>query len=87
MTHYLNTVFEGRGVKRTIEKKEDGFKVQMDILSKKMDVGTFDTKEEAYKGFSRYKEKYIKELAESCKGKVQDCVYNAMLNWKVEIAD
>lgn len=87
MTHYLNTVFEGRGVKRTIEKKEDGFKVQMDILSKKMDVGTFDTKEEAYKGFSRFKEKYIKELAESCKGKVQDCVYNAMLNWKVEIAD
>lgn len=52
-----------------------------------MDVGTFDTKEEAYKGFSRFKEKYIKELAESCKGKVQDCVYNAMLNWKVEIAD
>nr|DAG68035.1 MAG TPA: restriction endonuclease [Bacteriophage sp.] len=87
ITHYLNTIFEDRGVKRTIEEKEDGFKVQMNILSKKMYVGIFNTKEDAYKGFSRFKEKYIKDLAESCKGKVQDCVYNAMVNWKVEITD
>ena len=57
------------------------------ILNKKKDIGIFETKEEAYKGFSSYKEDYISELAESCKGKVQDCVYHAMLKWKVEITE
>ena len=87
MTHYLNTVFEDRGIKRTIKETDDGFRVWMMILNKKKDIGIFETKEEAYKGFSSYKEDYISELAESCKGKVQDCVYHAMLNWKVEITE
>ena len=87
ITHYLNTVFEDRGIKQTITETDNGFKVYMMILDKKQDVGIFQTKEEACRAFEEYKKKYIMDLAESCKGKVQDFVYNAMVNWKVEIAE
>ena len=81
MTHFLNTVFEERGIKSNITESKDGFKVYMMILNKKQDIGVFKTKEQAYSAFIEYKKKYIEELAESCKGKVQDCVYQAMLVW------
>ena len=81
MTHFLNTVFEERGIKSNIIESKDGFKVYMMILNKKQDIGVFKTKEQAYSAFIEYKKKYIEELAESCKGKVQDCVYQAMLVW------
>lgn len=38
-------------------------------------------------GVKAGKKDYILKLADSCKGKVQDCLYNAMVNWNVEIAD
>ena len=80
-------MFEDRGIKQTITETEDGFKVYMMILNKRQDVGIFQTKEEAYRAFADYKKKYVTELAERCKGKVQDSVYHAMMNWKVEIAE
>lgn len=86
ITHYLNTVFEDRGITRLITETKDGFKVTMMILNKKQDVGIYQTREEACDAFVKYKENYIEELAESCKGKVQDYVYDAMKNWKIDVA-
>ena len=87
ITHFLNTIFEDRGVKQLItQNKDKKYNVAMLILNKKQDVGVFDTKEEAVEALADYKKQYIVSVAESCKGKVQDCVYQAMLNWKVDIA-
>ena len=68
------------------QNKDKKYNVAMLILNKKQDVGVFDTKEEAVEALADYKKQYIVSVAESCKGKVQDCVYQAMLNWKVDIA-
>lgn len=87
ITHFLNTIFEDRGVKQLItQNKDKKYNVAMLILNKKQEVGVFDTKEEAVEALADYKKQYIVSVAESCKGKVQDCVYQAMLNWKVDIA-
>lgn len=87
ITHFLNTIFEDRGVKQLItQNKDKKYNVAMLILNKKQDVGVFDTKEEAVEALADYKKQYIVSVAESCKGKVQDCVYQAMLKWKVDIA-
>lgn len=84
--HYINTVFEDRGAKRNIvENKEKQYEVYMKILNKNISFGSFDNKEEAEKGYITGKKNYILKLAESCKGKVQDCLYNAMVNWNVEL--
>lgn len=84
--HYINTVFEDRGTKRRIvENKEKQYETYMTVLNKNISFGTFNTKEEAEKGYVTGKKNYILKLADSCKGKVQDCLYNAMVNWNVEV--
>ena len=86
MTHFLNTVFEDRGIESNIQQNDDGtYSVSMSVLNKKMDIGIFDSEEEAHKGFIDGKIDYICDLAEKCKGKVPDYVYEGMLNYKIEI--
>ena len=86
LTHYLNTVFEDRGIKSNIVQNENGtYTVSMIVLNKKMDIGVFDSEEEAHTGFIDGKIDYICDLAEKCKGKVPDYVYEGMLNYKIEI--
>lgn len=84
LTHYINTVFEERGIKNSIVKNDDNkYTVSFAILNKKIDLGVYDTEESAKQGLFDGKIKYIKELAESCKGKVQDYVYEAMLRYEI----
>lgn len=86
MTHFLNTVFEDRGIESNIQQNDDGtYSVSMNVLNKKMDIGVFDSEEEAHSGFIDGKIDYICDLAEKCKGKVPDYVYEGMLNYKIEI--
>lgn len=87
--HFTNTVFENRGLDTSIVLKNSTGKydVFMSILGKRVEVGTFDTEEEAKHGFIDYKQNYIREFAEKSKGKVPEKTYKAMMNWKVEITD
>ena len=84
--HFTNTIFESRGLETNIVLNNDTGKydVTMSILGAKKEVGSFDTHEEAQKGYIDYKQNYIKDIAEKCKGKVPYKTYLAMLNWKVE---
>ncbi len=86
MTHFLNTVFEDRGIESNIQQNDNGtYLVSMNVLNRKMDIGVFDSEEEAHTGFIDGKIDYICDLAEKCKGKVPDYVYEGMLNYKIEI--
>ena len=51
------------------------------------DVLTFDTEEEAFARYKGYKESFIKKMANQYRSKISDKVYQAMMNWKVEITD
>ena len=54
-------------------------------------LGTYLTKEEAFRVYKEYKEKIIKEVIDSYKGKIPEPYYsklrNAMYNYEVEIDD
>ena len=50
-------------------------------------LGRFDTPEEAFQAYKQVKESYIKEVAEKWKGDIDPRVYEALMNWKVEITD
>lgn len=50
-------------------------------------IGTYNTKEEAFYSYKYFKEKYIKEVADSYKELIPDVLYNAMYNWEVNIND
>lgn len=50
-------------------------------------LGYYDTPEKAFKVYKRVKEGHIKSLAEKWKGKIDDKVYESLLQWKIEITD
>ena len=50
-------------------------------------LGYFNTPEEAFRAYKKAKEAHIKLLAEKWKGKIDDKVYQALLEWKIEITD
>ena len=58
---------------------------------KKIYLGTYKTKEEAFRVYKEYKEKVIKEVIDSYKGRIPEPHYSrlreAMYNYKVEIDD
>lgn len=88
MSHFLNTVFEDRGIESNIKQNDNGtYSVSMSILSKRIDLGSFDSEDKAQEGYIEGKIAYIRELADKSKNKVPDCVYEAIMNWKIEIAD
>ena len=50
-------------------------------------LGTYDTPEEAFNAYKQAKEAHIKSLAEKWKDQIDNRVYEALMNWKVEIPD
>ena len=50
-------------------------------------LGTYDTPEEAFYAYKPVKEAHIKSLAEKWKGKIDSRVYEALMNWTIEITD
>lgn len=48
-------------------------------------LGTFDTLEEAYEKYSNKKEETIKRVADEYKARIPDKLYQALVNYKVEI--
>ena len=58
---------------------------------KQIPLGTYSTKEEAFQVYKNYKEKIIKEVIDSYKGKIPEPYYSrlrkAMYNYEVEIDD
>ena len=55
----------------------------------KVYLGTFDTPEAAFYAYKTAKEAYIKEVAQEYydKGLITRKVYNALMNWEIEITD
>lgn len=63
------------------------FKSQIKKGGKVFSLGYFNNPEEAFKVYKEVKEKYIKELALQWKGLIHENVYEALVNYKVEITD
>ena len=50
-------------------------------------LGLYETPEEAFKVYKQYKEQTIKDIAEEYKDVIPEVLYNAMINYEVEIED
>lgn len=85
--HFINTVFEKNGCKTNIKFNEytGKYEARISILGKTIDIGVFNTEEEARQAFIAYKQNYIKDIADKSKGKLPHKTYEAMKNWIVKI--
>lgn len=69
------------------DEERQKFRACMSFMGDRLKLGTFDTEEEAFARYKEYKEDLINDIAEQYKGEIPDKVYQAMINWVVEITD
>lgn len=93
---FINTLFTNGKANRGelplgVYKEEKGgnicYRACMAVNGKNIKLGTFKTPEEAFQKYKEYKEQYIKDTAKRYKNKIPYSVYEAMMNWKIEITD
>lgn len=88
----INIIFTRRNKKKSelpqgVSPNGLRFRSRIRIENKEVNLGTFDTIEEAFQAYKTAKEKHIKEVAEVWKPLITPEVYNAMYNYIVEITD
>ena len=69
------------------EKSRGKFQAYIRVYGKRKHLGRFDTPEEAFNTYKQAKEAYIKEVANKWKDKIDQRVYEALMNWEVSIDD
>ena len=70
-----------------VYKGGDKFRVCLKKDNKPVHLGTYRTPNEAFLAYKRAKEAYIKEVAEKYKSQIPHELYEAMMNYEVEIDD
>lgn len=92
--HEINTLFlnkkNGRGdlpIGVFYDKGKSKYRSNMAFMGKTIKLGTFNTAESAFARYKEYKEDFIKDIAEQYRDEIPDKVYQAMINWKIEIDD
>jgi hypothetical protein len=72
-----------------ITKSNDKYMARVSKYHKSVFLGSFDTIEEAFKVYKNERELYIREIAQKYfnDGKIARNVYEALMNYKVEITD
>ncbi len=95
----INTLFVKRNNDRgkspigTKFRKNGKYQVDCSIYdfkineSKSIYLGVYNTEIEAFNVYKEFKEKYIKEVANLYKDKIPQKLYNALINYEVEITD
>jgi len=68
-------------------KRFDKFESQVTLYGKMVYLGTFNTPEEAFCAYKEVKEAYIKDVADKWKDRIDPRVYDALMNYQVEITD
>jgi len=73
--------------KNKAEYRHQRYVVNVSNCNKNINLGYFDTVDEAFKTYKLYKEKHIKWVALTWKDKISEKVYNVLINYVVEIND
>lgn len=68
-------------------RKTGRFVAKVVLFDKNKHLGLFDTAEDAFQVYKKAKEVHIKEIAELWKDRIDSKVYQALLNWEININD
>ncbi len=70
-----------------VRKNHNGFQARVSVNGYTKSVGTYPTQKQAFLVYKEKKESYIKDLADKNKDNILPKVYNALINYVVEITD
>ena len=92
--HTINTLLLNCKRKRgkyplgvSYEKSKNKYRASLNVDGKNVKLGYYNTPEEAFLEYKRHKEALIIVMADRYKSKIPDKVYEAMMNWKIEMDD
>ena len=68
-------------------KRKRKYKATLSVSGKTTSLGHYNTEFEAFIAYKDGKEEHIKSLAEKWKDKIDVRVYEALMNWSIEITD
>jgi len=68
-------------------KKGNKYRSDCTVQNKQKSLGKFNTKEEAFNTYKKFKEKHIKQIADQYKNLIPQKLYDAMYKYEVEITD
>ena len=90
--HSINILFIKRDKARGecyigVTKHGNKFQANLNKDNKTIHLGLYTTHEEAFLAYKKAKEQYIKEVAEKYKDKIPYRLYEALMNYEVEIDD
>jgi hypothetical protein len=91
----INTLFIRCGSRRgelpigvSYHKRNNKYQANCnDSLGHEIYLGLYNTPEEAFEAYKQYKEQTIKDMAEEHRNVIPEVLYNAMINYEVEIED
>ena len=69
----------------SFNKKTKGYTAQLSVgTGKRKSFGTYKTAELAYQTYKSEKEFYVKEVARKWRGKIDENVFDALMNWNLD---
>lgn len=71
----------------TYDKRNEKYSARYDVNGKKIYLGLYNTPQEAFQAYKKFKENYIKQVADEYKEYIPQKLYEAMYNYEVEIGD
>ena len=90
----VNTILLKRGKSRGVcligvceQKQNGGYLANVKHSGRNVHLGSFNTEIGAFQAYKKAKESYIKEVSEIWKDRIDDVVYQALLEYQVEISD
>lgn len=70
-----------------VRKHGNKFQAQLRKGNRNIPLGTYDTPNEAFLAYKQTKEQFIKEVAEKYKSQIPQKLYEALMNYEVEMDD
>lgn len=87
----INTLFKSHmknnNLPTGVNKMDNRYVVIGVEEGKSKNLGTYDTVQQAFDTYKKYKENLIQDVAEQYKDKIPKKLYDSMLNYKIEIND
>ena len=71
----------------SFHKRDNKYQACLNMRSRRKHLGYFVSAEEAFYAYKQAKEAYIKEIANKWKEQIDHRVYEALMNYQVEITD
>lgn len=76
-----------KGLPLGVQEYKDKFKAVLSVNGKQKHLGCFEDIESAFATYAKMKEDHVKAVAERWRDRIENCAYDALMVWQVQVPD